>query len=333
MHSVTIVLLHAFVVQAFADQQANQVQKSVVDKLMDTLVDKLVGKLVSIPGALTNAQTGSALRGAQSPVLRPSPTYSFASLPGDPLLKSLVASRIQKVNRGCQVHAAAASTALAPNALAANKTYMKLMYYDDPALQEKMMEPMLESEVMQMAGITKPYPGVFDPLGFTSRVPAGQMLFFRQAELKHGRICMMAFIGLIVGERHDFIPLLGEGIPQDIAPFEFAGPYIQETPMKDFWPLAFGALGVEELRAEAMRKSKNLPPGDYGWDPLGLRPKEPKAWLEAQNKEINNGRLAMLAVAGIIAAEESTGLKVIPGTDCTGFVPGLIDCGVVTGSR
>merc|ERR1719158_572050 len=57
-------------------------------------------------------------------------------------------------------------------------------------------------------------------------------------------------------------------------------------------------------------------PGDWGFDPLGLKPKD--AWLERrelqwkdmQNKELNNGRLAMIAAAGMIAQELATGNKI-----------------------
>ena len=43
--------------------------------------------------------------------------------------------------------------------------------------------------------------------------------------------------------------------------------------------------------------------GDIKFDPLGLKPKSDAEFKEIQTKEINNGRLAMLAVAGIVAQE------------------------------
>ena len=43
--------------------------------------------------------------------------------------------------------------------------------------------------------------------------------------------------------------------------------------------------------------------GDLGFDPLGLKPKSKADFKVIQTKEINNGRLAMLAVAGIVAQE------------------------------
>ena len=44
-------------------------------------------------------------------------------------------------------------------------------------------------------------------------------------------------------------------------------------------------------------------PGDVGFDPLGLKPDDPKAFADIQTKEIQNGRLAMLGVAGMCAQE------------------------------
>lgn len=43
--------------------------------------------------------------------------------------------------------------------------------------------------------------------------------------------------------------------------------------------------------------------GDLKFDPLGLKPEDPRAFKLIQTKELNNGRLAMLAIAGIVAQE------------------------------
>jgi hypothetical protein len=47
--------------------------------------------------------------------------------------------------------------------------------------------------------------------------------------------------------------------------------------------------------------------GDLGFDPLGLKPTDPAAFFEMQTKELQNGRLAMLAAAGFIAQELADG--------------------------
>ena len=44
-------------------------------------------------------------------------------------------------------------------------------------------------------------------------------------------------------------------------------------------------------------------PGDLNFDPLNLMPKTEKDKVTMKTKELNNGRLAMLAIAGIVAQE------------------------------
>jgi len=49
--------------------------------------------------------------------------------------------------------------------------------------------------------------------------------------------------------------------------------------------------------------------GDMGFDPLGLKPTNAAELKEMQTKELNNGRLAMIAVAGMIVQEGISGDK------------------------
>merc|ERR1711907_703352 len=58
-------------------------------------------------------------------------------------------------------------------------------------------------------GVSKPFPEGFDPLGFASRADAQQMVKFREAELKHGRVAMLAVPGFLLSEDfHPFFPSL-----------------------------------------------------------------------------------------------------------------------------
>ena len=49
--------------------------------------------------------------------------------------------------------------------------------------------------------------------------------------------------------------------------------------------------------------------GDLGFDPLGLRPESAEEFKEMQTKELNNGRLAMIAMSGMVVQELVTGQK------------------------
>jgi len=88
-----------------------------------------------------------------------------------------------------------------------------------------------------------------------------------------------------------------------------------KTSVGQFWPAALAAVFGEEWRRVinanqdilTMQNDVSKVPGDYGWDPLGLKPKTEKDLKALQDKELNNGRLAMLAVAGILAQEQVTG--------------------------
>jgi len=175
----------------------------------------------------------------------------------------------------------------------------------------------LELKELPGAGINGELsPRAFDPLGLSTMVSEDQLLFYREAELKHGRICMLASLGIVVAEKYH--PLFGDF---------FAGPAalaIQKTPVEYqyFWWAILAVIAVPEI---TNAKSLNLverkvtddsyTPGDWGFDPLGINPlnnykperERPDRFREMQTKELNNGRLAMIAAAGMLAQEMVTG--------------------------
>merc|ERR1719443_958126 len=76
----------------------------------------------------------------------------------------------------------------------------------------------------------KELPGVTEPLGFCSdeKLTEGKLKFYRECELKHGRVGMVSALGFVVGE--NFHPLFGGDID---APSYLA---FQQTPLQTFWP-------------------------------------------------------------------------------------------------
>ena len=140
----------------------------------------------------------------------------------------------------------------------------------------------------------------------------------REAELKHGRVCMVAALGILVGE--NFNPLFdgkitGPAIYQfqqadDIFPYfwvlvTFGVALIEGQNILSGWEnpddtAARGAGAVAELR-------ENYVNGDLGFDPLGLKPADEEEFNTMRTKELQNGRLAMLGVAGMVAQELVTG--------------------------
>jgi len=161
-----------------------------------------------------------------------------------------------------------------------------------------------------LPGVTAPL-GFFDPLDFCGEASEGKIRFYREVELKHGRVAMLASLGFLVGE--NFHPLWGGNIdvPSYIA--------FQETPLQSFWPAVVLVIAILEIFSvftfnspfggEPWSVRTDHASGDLGFDPLGLKPTNPADFAEMQTKEINNGRLAMIGAAGMIAQELATGSK------------------------
>jgi hypothetical protein len=167
-------------------------------------------------------------------------------------------------------------------------------------------------DAKSMDGVLEPT-GFFDPLGFATDTPKGKMLFYREVELKHGRVCMLASLGILVAE--SFHPLFGGNID---APAYLA---FQQTPLEQFWPFVVIAIAIPEVLSFGNYDTSDtgalwilkddVVPGDLGYDPLGLKPQDPAGFTEMRNKELNNGRLAMIATAGMIAQELVSGEKIL----------------------
>jgi len=153
-----------------------------------------------------------------------------------------------------------------------------------------------------MAGITAPL-GLWDPLELGVDIPAGRLYFYREAELKNGRVAMLAFLGILLTDKLGVHPWFGDGsYVSAILSHTSVDPAVAEK----FWPALGIVCGAAELFSYPDRSKA---PGDLGFDPLGMKPKKESEFLELQNKELNNGRLAMMAVAGIYGAELMAGVR------------------------
>ena len=164
--------------------------------------------------------------------------------------------------------------------------------------------------VRSMPGITGPL-GFFDPLGFSEGASEGKVKFYREAEIKHGRVSMLACLGFVVGE--NFHPMWGGQID---VPSVMAW---QETPLQNAMPAVAFLFLIHEVLSiftfnspfggELWSIRSDYANGDLGWDPLGLKPTNPAELKEMQTKEINNGRLAMIGIIGMMGQELAQGEK------------------------
>jgi len=135
-------------------------------------------------------------------------------------------------------------------------------------------------------------------------ISPGRLAYYREAELKHGRVCMSSTLGILVAEKYH--PLFGGEV--DVP----AVGMLKSVELTYFWPALLAlAGGVElvagfkriEFNSEGQRVLKEgLIPGDIGYDPLGLQGTFSEE-DDIEGKELLNGRLAMVSLLGIIAQE------------------------------
>ena len=160
----------------------------------------------------------------------------------------------------------------------------------------------------------------FDPLGFAEKADLTQMKGFRESETTHGRVAMLALIGFLVTEQpFSFHPLF-ETADRDIGPaIRHLDEVRASTPF--FFELLAIAIGAAELgrslkgwatpgNSDNTALKESYYPGDIGFDPFGLKPDNFEEFSVMSTKELQNGRLAMLAVAGIVAQELVNGKEI-----------------------
>jgi len=149
----------------------------------------------------------------------------------------------------------------------------------------------------------------WDPMGFSKLYDRnfdfnGSMVWphvkwLREAEIKHGRLCMLAFVGMVV-QQYAQLP----GYP--------AQPDWTKA-LADCYANQANALGIVQISVFQMfvearffpqgfwRGEGDREPGDFGFDPLGFTKKADFDLKTMQLKEIKNGRLAMIGVASLAA--------------------------------
>mmetsp|Transcript_8121 Transcript_8121/g.10625 ORF Transcript_8121/g.10625 Transcript_8121/m.10625 type:complete len:194 (+) Transcript_8121:66-647(+) len=140
-----------------------------------------------------------------------------------------------------------------------------------------------------VTGITAPA-GFFDPLGLSAGKSDEVMAHYRESELKHGRVAMAACLGWYI---------TASGVHPAFNSALSSNPLVaaRELPLVG-WLQFFLGCGAVEWLTEQIKTRPGYVPGDV----LGAAywvDNSDEGWVDYQNKELNNGRLAMLAIAGM----------------------------------
>ena len=204
-----------------------------------------------------------------------------------------------------------AIASIAPTSFAPMRAPLSMVRMQEAAAVDEPPAPFNGVEFAKtLPGITGPL-DFFDPAGFCSQegITEGKIRFYQEVEIKHARVAMLAALGFPLAEA--FHPLFGGNIdvPSYIA--------FQETPLQTFWPaVVFLISTIEVFSVFTFQNPAGSQPwtinvdhkaGDVGFDPMGLKPTTATELKEMQTKELNNGRLAMIAIAGMVTQELVSG--------------------------
>jgi len=207
------------------------------------------------------------------------------------------------------------TTAFAGSAVGASKVAPQMQFGKKAAPAAK--EP---ASPFDVGGVAYGLPGNFnavggtelnwDPAGFMNGKSELEINRYRECELTHGRVGMLASLGFLVQEK--FHPLFAAD----------GGPAIDQIPGLPVWlwgvmgvgitaaesyriSVAFRELDGEKLSAETALRP-GYQPGNLGFDPLNLLPEDPAEIRLMQEKELAHARLGMIAAAGFLAQEAVT---------------------------
>lgn len=148
----------------------------------------------------------------------------------------------------------------------------------------------------------------FDPLDFATNPDL--LMEYREAEIKHGRLAMLASAGWVFAELFDepiasyigMDPLLESN---DRVPSVLNGGLDKVSPL--WWGFCIGLTAAIDLYGvqRARTATEGYKPGDLGFDPLNLYPEEED--IEGRENielaEIKHCRLAMIAVTAFAVQE------------------------------
>merc|ERR1719168_235748 len=208
--------------------------------------------------------------------------------------------------------------------------------------------------LIALAEKLNPSVGYYDPLNIMEDAAPESIAWFRHAEIKHGRVAMAGFVGYCLQSNGVHFPWNIQGpfpglATGDLPTISFGDIAAAGGPA-DQWDalptagklqilLVIGFLEMHGENSAALEMDgqkhylRGGKPGYYPalqgkyphpvsldlWDPFGFTKKlSPERKEKALLAEINNGRLAMIGIFGVISA--SKGL-IVPGLDGLGITP------------
>lgn len=205
----------------------------------------------------------------------PSDVHSTATAPSMSLRASAAGARISR--QGGNGHLLSmAGTAVAVSALGV-------------AMKRLNRRSSESSMPRQVVGVCLPLSDKFDPLELSST--DAKMERYTQVEIKHGRVAMIATMGYIMPEIFRF---------PGCEAFKHGLGALESIPLEG-WVQLFALVGAHEVLVKP--REGGLGPSDFGLGTELLDGIDDEELERKQTSERNNGRLAMIAIMGLMVQD------------------------------
>ena len=192
------------------------------------------------------------------------------------------AAHVQTVSLRASVHRA-------PQSQSANLLGMAGTAVAVSALGVAMNRRKSSSVARQVVGVCLPLTEKFDPLGLGST--DAKMDRYTQVEIKHGRVAMIAVMGYIMPELFRF---------PGCEAFSHGLGALESIPLEG-WVQLVALVGAHEVLVKP--REGGMGPSDFGLGTELLDGIDDEELERKQTSERNNGRLAMIAIMGLMVQD------------------------------
>jgi len=177
-----------------------------------------------------------------------------------------------------------------------------------PSAQNAATTALSAANLDEMAGFTAPFKG-FDPLGLADLGSEETLAWFRAAELKHSRVAMLATTGYLVQAAGFHFPgMLSKDVSFEslstMKPFD-AWDAVPEAGKEQIIGAIFLTEIISESQSPHYLKGGDLPTVIF--PPINFSNVDAETLKTKRNRELNNGRLAMIAIMSFVAAANVPG--------------------------